>query len=383
MKNRTPQVLATITVTSILSLLIGGFAVWGSYQAELSIVDAHINTVALDVADSPGDPITAALLSVGQNNFDVTIAFMAPTGKIAILKESKKAVLDKHDNLRIRYIPMQEGEKLIIAASLSDIDNTLNRNLWRLLIFIIFANAIASFISILISRSGALVLERALREKMQEFLGDAAHELRTPLTVVKGYAELLKSKKLDGNHEILAFERLNSEIKRMESLIADLLVLAELGEEKSDEFSTVNISEILIENIKDFQAIAPAHVLTLDIESDITLNGSEKYLQRFIANALTNIRIHTKSDVPIRVSLKNGKEIELIIEDGGVGLPTDSYGEKIQGLKRFDRSRSRETGGSGLGMSIMSAVIERHKGVLTLRQSSLGGLAIEVQLPRA
>lgn len=383
MKSRTVQVLATVTVTSILSLLIGGFAVWGSYQAELSIIDRHINTIALDVADSPSDPITAALLSVEQNNFDVTIAFRAPTGKIAILKPSKKAVLGSHDHLRIRYIPMQEGEKLVVAASLSDIDNTLDRNLWRLLIFIIFANALASFIWVLISRSGSLALERAQREKMQEFLGDAAHELRTPLTVVKGYAELLKGKKLDGAHEILAFERLNSEIKRMESLIADLLVLAELGEEQGGEFSTVNISEILLENIKGFQAIAPAHKLTLNIDSGVTLNGSEKYLQRFIANALTNIRIHTKSDVPIRISLKNGKEIELIIEDGGVGLPTDSYGEKIQGLKRFDRSRSRETGGSGLGMSIMSAVIERHKGDLTLRQSSLGGLAIEVQLPRA
>lgn len=383
MKSRTLQVLATVTVTSILSLLIGGFAVWGSYQAELSIVDRHIDTIALDVADSPGDPITAALLSVEQNNFDVTIAFMAPSGKPAILKESKKAVLGSHDHLRIRYIPMQEGEKLVVAASLSDIDNTLDRNLWRLLIFIIFANALASFIWVLISRSGSLALERAQREKMQEFLGDAAHELRTPLTVVKGYAELLKGKKLDGAHEILAFERLNSEIKRMESLIADLLVLAELGEEKGGEFSAVDMSEILMETIKGFQAIAPAHMLTLDIDSDVTLNGSEKYLQRFIANALTNIRIHTKSDVPIRISLKNGKEIELIIEDGGVGLPTDSYGEKIQGLKRFDRSRSRETGGSGLGMSIMSAVIERHNGVLTLRQSSLGGLAIEVQLPRA
>ena len=382
MKSRTVQVLATATVTSILSLLIGGFAVWGSYQAELSIIDRHINTVVLDVADSPGDPITAALLSVEQNNFDVTIAFLAPTGEIAILKQSKKAVLGSHDNLRIRYIPMPEGEKLIVAASLSDIHNTLNRNLWRLLIFIIFANALASFISVLISRSGTLTLERAQREKMQEFLGDAAHELRTPLTVVKGYAELLEGKKLDRDREILAFNHLNSEIKRMESLIADLLILAELGEEKESEFSAVDISEILLENIERFQAIAPAHALTLDIESGVILNGSEKYLQRFIANALTNIRVHTKSDVPIRISLKTGNQIELTIEDGGAGLPADSYGEKIQGLKRFDRSRSRETGGSGLGMSIMSAVIERHKGVLTLKQSPLGGLAIEVKLPR-
>lgn len=383
MKNRTPQVLATATVTSILSLLIGGFAVWGSYHAELSIVDGHINTVALDVADSPDDPITAALLSVEQNNFDVTIAFTVPSGKIAILKQSKKAVLDSHHNLRIRYIPMQEGEKLVVAASLSDIDNTLKKNLWRLLIFTIFANALASFISILISRSGALALERTQREKMQEFLGDAAHELRTPLTVVKGYAELLEGKKLDGDREILAFNRLNSEIRRMESLIGDLLILAELGEEKGGEFSAVDISELMVESIKDFQAIAPAHTLTLDIENGVVLNGSEKYLQRFIANALTNIRVHTGSNVPVRITLKSGKEIELIIEDGGAGLPADSYGEKIRGLKRFDRSRSRETGGSGLGMSIMSAVIERHKGVLTLKQSSLGGLAIEVQLPRA
>ena len=180
----------------------------------------------------------------------------------------------------------------------------------------------------------------------------------------------------------MAFERLNSEVKRMESLISDLLVLAELGEVDSGEFSTLNLSHLIKENAGDFQVIAPLHHLELDVEEGIFVHGSEKYLQRFIANALTNIRVHAQKTVPVRISLKSGKEITLIIEDGGVGLPSDSYGEKIQGLKRFDRSRSRETGGSGLGMSIMSAVIERHKGVLTLRKSELGGLAIEVQLPR-
>jgi signal transduction histidine kinase len=103
-------------------------------------------------------------------------------------------------------------------------------------------------------------------------------------------------------------------------------------------------------------------------------------MRRFIQNALTNIRIHTKDDVPVTVTLNGGKHADLIIEDGGQGLPAQSYGEKIQGLKRFDRSRSRETGGSGLGMSIMSAVIEWHQGDLTLRKSTLGGLAIEVTL---
>ena len=382
MKSKTRQILATAIVTSTLSLLIGGFAVWGSYETEIRIIDGHLNTVALDVAQSPDDPITAALFSVEQNSFDLTVAFMTPTGESATLKESKKAVIGGAEKLRVRNIPLQAGEQLVIAASLIDIDNSLQRNLWRLLIFIIFANTIASFASTLISRSGALALERTQREKMQEFLGDAAHELRTPLTVIKGYAELLEGNKLEGDRQLLAFNRLNSEIKRMESLIADLLILAELGEEKSGEFSTLDLSQLLSESVDDFTIVASGHPIELVIDKDVVLDGSEKYLQRFIANALTNIRAHAPHNVPVRITLKGGKDIKLIIEDGGSGLPADAYGEKIQGLKRFDRSRSRETGGSGLGLSIMSAVVERHKGVLTLRESDLGGLAIEVQLPR-
>lgn len=380
MKRKTRQILATATVTSILSLFIGGFAVWGSYQAQRSLVDQHLKIIASDVAQSPDDPITAALLSVEQNNFDVTLAFKALTGEIAILKESRKAVLNGPGKLRMRVIDIPEGDQLVIAASLTDIDHNLKTNLWQLLMFIIFANTIASFLSILINRSGALALERAQREKMQEFLGDAAHELRTPLTVVKGYAELLEGKQLVQEREAMAFVRLNSEIKRMESIIADLLILAELGEESGGEFSTLDLSQLLTESVKDFELIAPGHALELHIDGDVTINGSEKYLQRFITNSLNNIRVHTLPDVPVRVSLKGGREIKLIIEDGGAGLPMDSYGEKIQGLKRFDRSRSRETGGSGLGLSIMSAVIERHQGELILRKSDLGGLAIEVQL---
>ena len=382
MKSKTRQILATAIVTSTLSLLIGGFAVWGSYETEIRIIDGHLNAVALDVAQSSDDPITAALLSVEQNSFDITVAFMTPTGEIATLKESRKAIIGGAKKLRVRIIPLQAGEQLVIAASLIDIDNSLQRNLWRLLIFIIFANTVASFASTLISRSSALALERIQREKMQEFLGDAAHELRTPLTVIKGYAELLERNKLEGDRQLQAFTRLNSEIKRMESLIADLLILAELGEENGGEFAALDLSQLLSESVDDFAVVASGHAIELLIDKDVVLDGSEKYLQRFIVNALTNIRVHAPADVPLRITLKGGRDIKLIIEDGGAGLPADSYGEKIQGLKRFDRSRSRETGGSGLGLSIMNAVVERHKGVLTLRESDLGGLAIEVQLPR-
>ena len=382
MNNRTRQLITTGLVTSTLSILIGGFAIWGSHQSEISMVDKRLDRVQNDINANPVDAVSIALLSIEQNNFDFTLAFSTPNGETTILREASGTPLTGAD-LRIRHIPIPEGDELILTSSIVDINHALDRNLWKLLIFIIFANMVASIISSLLSRSNALAQERAQRQKMQEFLGDAAHELRTPMTVVKGYAELLKGKQLDPERESAAFDRLNSELKRMDFLIGDLLMLAQLGEEGNIDFEEIDIAELMRENILDFQEISPTHPVTVAIDQNAVLVGSQKYLQRFIQNALTNIRLHTPPSTSVRVTVKAEKQIVIVIEDSGPGLPTASYGEKIRGLKRFDRSRSRDTGGTGLGMSIMNAVIERHKGIFTLRKSELGGLAIEVQLPRA
>ena len=381
MKNRTRQLISTALITSILSIFIGGFAVVNTYRSEIAMIDKRLNQVESDIRVNPMDAVSIALLSIEQNNFDFTIGFATPTGEVTILRESIGTPLEGPD-LRLRIIPIPEGDKLIVVASLADINRELAINLWKLLIFIIFANVLASIATTLLSRSGALAQERLQRQKMQEFIGDAAHELRTPMTVVKGYAELLKGKQLDPERESAAFERLNNELKRMDFLISDLLMLAQLGEEGNIEFESIDIAQLVRENISDFKEIAPTHPVTTQIDESAKLVGSEKYLQRFIQNALTNIRLHTPANTSVRVSVKAEKQITIIIEDSGPGLPPESYGEKIRGLKRFDRSRSRDKGGTGLGMSIMNAVIERHKGTFTLRKSELGGLAIEVHLPR-
>ena len=78
MKNKTRQVLATAIVTSLLSILIGGFAVWGSYRAEISIIDKHMMVVRDDVNSNPSGAITSALLSLDQNSFDFTLALKTP-----------------------------------------------------------------------------------------------------------------------------------------------------------------------------------------------------------------------------------------------------------------------------------------------------------------
>ena len=120
-----------------------------------------------------------------------------------------------------------------------------------------------------------------------------------------------------------------------------------------------------------------------EIEANVEVDVVSEHFLRFLQNALNNIAIHTAEDVPVRITLAtHGKSAKLTIEDGGPGLPESAYKERVQSLNRFDKSRSRESGGSGLGMSIMAGVITKIGGELTLRKSALGGLAIDATIPR-
>jgi signal transduction histidine kinase len=218
---------------------------------------------------------------------------------------------------------------------------------------------------------------------MQEFLGDASHELRTPLTVIKGYVEMLSKGQLtQDSDKARAFDRVGTEITRMESLVRDLLLLAELGESGTRDIERIDFSEIIKAHGADFMTLNPQRKVTLAIADEISIEASRDYISRFIQNALANIVRHTATDDSVKISLTNqGKYAQLVIEDAGPGLPESAYKEDIRSLNRFDKSRSRDKGGSGLGMSIMSAVIQKLDGTFSLRKSELGGLAIVVVLP--
>ena len=401
MKIRFRPVVGAILLTTLISFLIGSFAVWGSYRADLDHLDRNLNRVIAEPLMNPEDAIDEALASAEINSIDIAIAFIAQPTEITILREatqisqifvgskdltralSTPIFLQGNQHIRAIAMELPENEFLLFAISTQDLDRKVRSNQLRLLAFILIANFLASLIIIWNSKRNRVRNERERLQRMQEFLGDAAHELRTPLTVIRGYSELLALKKLPTvEDEKRAFERLGSEIARMDSLITDLLLLAELGETKTITPSLFDLSEVLLNHVNDFKAISPAHPVTFICDEVIEYSGSQVHLQRLIQNALLNIDRHTPKDSPVKITLKSkSKEIHLVIEDGGPGLTESAYGEGIRSLQRFDRSRSRETGGSGLGMSIMSAVVALHKGELSLRKSPLGGLAIHIRLP--
>jgi signal transduction histidine kinase len=392
----------SIFVTTILSSVIGGFATIDARNSDLQQIDQSINLVAERVNSYPAEAISAAIFTIDEESLDLTLALITKEGDETVINEShliypgikSMAVVEKAlsapisveatNPFRLRTIQIAGGDYLIVAADLGKLDTNLKSNLKNLVAFTVVANGFAIFISIVLLRRHNRGLDANALERMQRFLGDASHELRTPLTVIKGYSEMLsKGQMSDVADRARAFSRVNTEIERMENLIHDLLLLAELGESRPTTFEEIELSELVQAHINDFELFNKGRIFTVSVESDCELKGSREHLNRLIQNCLSNIVRHTPSDAPVSISLKSkGKRVNLIIEDGGPGLPESAYRTEIEAMNRFDPSRSRDSGGSGLGMSIIAAIVQEHNGKLELRKSDLGGLAVVVELPK-
>jgi len=401
-KSSSKYAVISIFVTTILSSVIGGFATIDARNSDLQQIDQSINLVAERVNSYPAEAISAAIFTIDEESLDLTLVLFTKEGDETVINEShliypgidsialvKKALsspisVEDANPYRLRTVEIAGGDYLLVAADLSKLDVNLKANLKNLIIFTIVANIFAIFISILFLRRHNRGLDAQALERMQRFLGDASHELRTPLTVIKGYSEMLsKGQMSDVVDRARAFSRVNSEIERMENLIHDLLLLAELGESRPTTFEEIDLTELTQAHVNDFELFNKGRKISISLDEECLLKGSREHLNRLVQNCLSNIVRHTPADAAVSITLKSkGKRINLVIEDGGPGLPESAYRSEIAAMNRFDPSRSRDSGGSGLGMSIIAAIVQEHNGKLELRKSNLGGLAVDVELAK-
>ena len=392
--------LASAIITTALSLLIGGFATISVKNSQIAVIDSQLNIIADSVRQNSGAPVSAALDSAANQDFNVTIALISSSGELTIINESQlnlrnpptesviskslqeAVTVDVEEGYRLVSLNISGGDRLLIADSLRATNETFIENQKRLVLFTFLADVVAIALSYLLIRRNNRKLQADSLARMQSFLADASHELRTPLTVIKGYSEMLSKGQIsEESDRRKAFVRVNSEIVRMENLIHDLLLLAELGETSIPIREEIDFSELLTSFSRDFQTLNPERVVSVEVEDGISCLGSIDHMRRLIQNILNNISRHTPEDAPVRIQLtRSGKKTLLILEDGGPGLPDSSYREGIELLNRFDSARSRDTGGSGLGLSIIAAIVHEHDGTLALRKSTLGGLAVEITL---
>jgi signal transduction histidine kinase len=388
-------------MATIFTASIGTFVTYQSYQNSLSTLDYAINSTVDDAVQAPSQELSAALFHIDEFALDLSLFLLSRDGAITTINEStvelsiditlveaeratRKVQEDKAvQDYRFRSYVISGGDYLIVAGSSESANERLRNGLLSVLLITFTTSLLAFLLLTLYIRRLKTRDDKDALSRMQAFLGDASHELRTPLTVIKGYVEMLsKGMMTEEADKSRAYLRVNTEIGRMESLIHDLLLLAELGESAQRENEPLDLSELLRAHGQDFATLHPDRKVELEIDSQISITGVRDYYSRFIQNALNNISRHTENGLPVRISLARvGKSARLTIEDGGAGLPDAAYRENIQSLHRFDKSRSRESGGSGLGMSIMAGVIAKSGGHLTLRKSALGGLAVVADIP--
>jgi signal transduction histidine kinase len=233
----------------------------------------------------------------------------------------------------------------------------------------------AALATMVVALHERIAIEARSVAAMQQFVGDASHELRTPLTVIKGYNELLTNPSINEEQRSRAVERVRREIDRMDLLVADLLLSAEVREAPQHLNTSVNLSALVASRVQEFTNDHPERTVTLELTDGLAVRGREDLLERLLVNSFSNIVRHTPGATAVRVTLGAlDATAVLVIEDAGEGLP--EYGVRPQRFRRFDQSRSRETGGSGLGMSIMADIAEGLGGSMSTSKSTLGGLAL-------
>lgn len=215
----------------------------------------------------------------------------------------------------------------------------------------------------------------ASENRLRRFVADASHELRTPLTAIRGFAELHRQGAVQGEQETKELiARIEKESLRMGSLVEDLLLLARLDQAREMSKDPVNISSTIKEAVESARAAGPNHPITLTLpEEEIYVLGDANRIHQVVANLLANARIHTPVGTPITVGLEHSDAGTTVsVSDKGPGL-TDADQERIfERFYRADPSRARTTvDGSGLGLSIVDAVMHAHGGNVSVT-STLG-----------
>lgn len=219
----------------------------------------------------------------------------------------------------------------------------------------------------------------------RQFTGNAAHELRTPLALMQAQLELFSAEHPDVRPETAEFlTLLREQTERLTQMTKTLLEMSNLQQVARNE--QLQLAPMVEEIFTDLASLAEKRSITLEAEGDAALTGSDALIYRMLFRMLFNLTEnavkYNRLGGSVRVELAQGQEKCIIrVSDTGCGIPEEYQRSIFHPFFRVDKSRSREYGGAGLGLSLVWEIADLHGGSVWVEESSDKGTTIAVELP--
>ncbi|GGQ71041.1 sensor histidine kinase [Streptomyces asoensis] len=234
----------------------------------------------------------------------------------------------------------------------------------------------------------SLAVRAEAEQRLRRFVADASHELRTPLMSVRGYADLFQYAAANAPQERdKHLARLRAEAARMGFLLDDLLLLARLDAAEVEtplRMEDADLVELVGQAADAFGASHPHHALTVAPgPAAVPLRMDPHRIRQVLDNLLTNAAVHTPAGTPVRVAVRVASGTARVsVADEGPGIPPGDRERVFDRFYRVDKARSRDRGGSGLGLSVARSLARAHGGALELDEDA-GATVFRLTLPLA
>lgn len=214
------------------------------------------------------------------------------------------------------------------------------------------------------------------------FSVSAAHELRTPLAVLRTRLDVFKKKEREQKEYDELVQTMETYVDRLSSLISNLLELTETGE--LPEVEDVSLDSVIKTVVKDLEPVAHEHEVKIhtDIEP-LTVRGNGSLLYRALYNLVENAIRYNEKEGSITIDLKNQDMAGMVkIADTGVGIAPEARELIFEPFYRVNKSRSREFGGAGIGLSLVKAILKRHGALIAVDANEPQGSVFTITFPK-
>lgn len=230
-------------------------------------------------------------------------------------------------------------------------------------------------------------LQQLEKEKQirQEFFSNASHELKTPLTSIMGYTELLKTHTITAPEQVdRCLDHVAREGQHMTQLVNDILMISKLeSEEYKAPFSHIAIRDVIQNLLERFKVQQEQmHLQMISDCEDLCVYANRGHMEGIIENLLSNAVKYNVTGGTVKISCHaSGKDMVLIVQDTGIGIPVQDQERVFQRFYRVDKQRSKVISGTGLGLSIVKHIVHFYQGKIQLESEEQKGTTITLSLP--